>query len=307
MNGTPAIRKRLIGAALRQYRESRDLSLEDAAHVLECDRSKISRIETGQRGIRNRELRELLAEYGIDEGEQAVLTAIANPWRASGWWRDYGDILIGDLDMMIMESLAAQVCVYHTQQIPGLLQTEEYARAVAGASGSPPAPDAGQRALEAMLARQGAILGAEEPELAVVIAEGALHQQVGGPDVMRAQLAWLACLSGSAPHVTIQVLPFASGAHPAFDSGGLTVLTFAEKPDLGVVHIPGVSGGIYLEHRDAVMCHAQAFSRIRAAALSIPASAAMLHRMAAETISCLRLPEDSRTSGPVSGICRGEA
>jgi len=282
MNGTPAIRQRLMGSALRRYRESLELRLEDAACVLECDRSKISRVENGLRGIRTRDLRELLAEYGVGEHEQAVLCAIANPRRAPGWWQGYRDILTGDLrDMMILESLAAQVCTYHAQQIPGLLQTEEYARAVAGASSNPPAPDTGQRALEAMLARQEAILGAKEPELAVVIAEGALHQQVGGPEVMRAQLAWLACLTGSAPRLTIQVLPFASGAHPAFDAGGLTVLTFAETPDLGVVHIPGVSGGIYLEHRDDVACHAAAFARIRAAALSVPASTAMLLCMAA--------------------------
>lgn len=284
MNRTPAIRQRLIGAALRRYRESWGFSLEDAARVLECDRSTISRIETGQRGIRSRDLRELLAEYGVGEHERAVLCAIANPRRAPGWWQGYRDILTEDeRDMMIMESFAAQDFAYHTQQIPQLLQTEDYARAVAGASSSPPTPDTGERALEALFARQEAILAAKEPELAVVIAEGALHQQVGGPDVMRAQLAWLACLSDSSgPRIAIQVLPFASGAHPAFDAGGLTILTFAETPDLGVVHIPGVSGGIYFEHRNDVECHAAAFARIRAAALSIPDSAAMLHRMVAE-------------------------
>lgn len=281
VNGTPAIRQRLIGASLRRYRESRKLTVEDAARVLECDKSKISRIETGQRGIRNRELRELLTEYGVGEHVQTALAAIANPWRAPAWWQDYSDIMTEDQrEMMIMESLAAQVFTYHTQQIPALLQTEGYASAVAEASGFPPAPDAWPRPLEALLGRQQAILGAKEPELAVVIAEGALHQQVGGPDVMRGQLGWLACLSGSMPRLTIQVLPFASGAHPAFDAGGLTVLTFAETPDLGIVHIPGVSCGVYLEHRDDVACHAAAFARIRAAALSVPASAAMLHRMA---------------------------
>ncbi len=281
VNGIPTIRRRLIGTSLRRYRESWNFTVEDAARVLECDKSKISRIETGQRGIRNRELRELLTEYGVGEHVQATLAAIANPWRAPAWWQEYSDIMTEDLrEMMIMESLAAQVFTYHAQQIPALLQTEGYASAVADASDFPLAPDTGLRPLEALLARQEGILGAKEPELAVVIGEGALHQQVGDSDVMRVQLGWLACLSGSMPRLTIQVLPFASGAHPAFDAGGLTVLTFADTPDLGIVHIPTVSGGIYLEHRDDVARHAAAFAQIRAAALSVPASAAMLHDMA---------------------------
>jgi transcriptional regulator with XRE-family HTH domain len=282
VNETPAIRRRLVGAALRRYRDNSGFKLEDAAQILECDRSKISRIETGQRGIRNRDLRELLAEYGAGEREQAVLAAIANPGRAPGWWRDYGDVLAEDVrDMMIMESLATQIFAYHAQQVPELLQTGDYARAVAGASGTPPAPGSEQRAMAAMLARQEAIVrAAKEPELAVVIAEGALRQQVGGPEVMRAQLARLADLAVSSPRITVQVLPFAAGAHPAFGAGGLMVLTFAETPDLGIVHIPGVADGIYLQGQEEVACHAAAFGRIRDAALSVPESASMLRTIA---------------------------
>jgi transcriptional regulator with XRE-family HTH domain len=281
VTGTPALRLRLLGMALRRYREAAGYRPEDAAAVLECDRSKISRIETGQRGIRPKELRELLAEYGVGGQELAFLVAIANPRRASGWWQDYDDVLTGDQrDVLIMESLAAQVWAYHAQQIPVLLQTGEYARAVRDASAFHAVADAGQRPVQAMLARQAAILGAKEPELAVVIAEGALHQQVGGADVMRGQLTRLAELSGSS-RLSIQVLPFAAGAHPAFDAGGLTILIFAEAPDLGIVHLPGISGGRYLEDRDDVARHGIAFSRIRDAALSVPASAAMLRRLAA--------------------------
>ena len=114
----------------------------------------------------------------------------------------------------------------------------------------------------------------------MIIAEGALHQQVGGADVMRGQLARLAELADSSPQLTIQVLPFASGAYPDLGVGGLTILTFPGAPGLGLVRIAGISGGIYLEDAEDVTRYASAFARIRDAALSAPASAAMLRRMA---------------------------
>ena len=281
MNGTPAIRQCMVGAALRRYRENMGFGLDEAANVLECDRSKISRIETGHCGIRSRDLQDLLSEYGVGTHEQAVLAALANPKRVPGWWQDYKDVLTGDQqDMMIMESLATQVFIYHTHHIPGLLQTEEYARAAASASNVPAVPAAGQRAVQAMVARQRAILGAEEPELAVVIAEGALWQQVGGADVMRAQLTRLAMASSTYPRVSVRILPFASGAHAGLDAGGLTILRFAETPDLGIVHVPGISGGICLKDHDLVTHYANVFAQIRDAALSVRASAELLHRMA---------------------------
>ena len=281
MNGTPPVRRRLVGMALRRYRENRGFTLEDAARVLECDRSKISRIETGQRGIRARDLRDLIAEYDIGEKERALLAAIATSKSASGWWQKYEDILTGESrDYLIMESLAGQILTYHTQQIPDLLQTKAYAVAVAEASASAPDPYAARRSAEATLARQKAILGAKEPELTVIIAEGALHQQVGGADVMRCQLARLVELADTSPQLTIQVLPFAAGAYPGLGVGGLTILTFPGAPGLGLVRIAGISGGIYLDDAEDVTRHASAFARIRDAAFSVPASAAMLRRMA---------------------------
>ena len=89
MSEAPPVRRRLLGAALRRYRESVGYGLDDAARILECDRSKISRIETGQRGIRPKELRELLAEYGVEEKERLALAAIARHNDRRGWWQSY--------------------------------------------------------------------------------------------------------------------------------------------------------------------------------------------------------------------------
>src|ERR1035437_7721423 len=134
---TPPARRRLLGAALRRHRESLGYRLGAAARILECERSKISRIESGQRGIRGKDLRDLLTNYGVSEPEQQTLTAIAHPHRASGWWQPYTGVLPAPwLDYLITEAAASQIHTYQPQQIPDLLQTPEYARAVAAA---PPA------------------------------------------------------------------------------------------------------------------------------------------------------------------------
>src|SRR6201985_2074852 len=109
----PPVRRRLGGGALRRYRENLGYTLEDVARVLECDRSKVSRIETGQRGIRPKELRELLTEYGVPPAERDALLAIAHRGRDSGWWLDYRDVLSADAqDYVIMEIAASEILVY---------------------------------------------------------------------------------------------------------------------------------------------------------------------------------------------------
>jgi transcriptional regulator with XRE-family HTH domain len=277
----PPVRRRLLGAALRRYREGLGYRLEDAARVLECDRSKISRIESGQRGIRARDLRDLLTEYGVGEQEQRTLAAIAQSPRAHDWWQPYADVLAGGwLDYLITETAASQIQTYHPQLVPDLLQTPEYAHAVIGADPAVRA-DAHDLVLEAMLTRQQVILGERQTELAVVIGEAALHQVVGGTGVMRAQFARLAEMSGTYSQITIQVLPFAAGVPPAGANGPLLILRFADAQSLGVVHLPGPCGGICLDSPPDVASHVRAFTLLKASALTPAATTRLLQDMAA--------------------------
>lgn len=276
MNRMPAVRRRLVGAALRRYRAELGLPLEEAARVPECDRSKISRIETGARGIRPRELHDLLTEYGVGRPEQQVLTVIANPRIAWGWWQDYADVLTPDRrDYLVLEAAASRILCYHTGRVPGLLRTEAYARAVVKASRRTPAQD--ERRVAAAMARQKAVMSAKQPGINVVIAEAALGGQAA--EVMRAQLASLSRLAANSPKTTIQVLPSESAARAA-GAGELTILTFAETPGLGIVRVAGIVSGIYLHDPDDVTSHVSAFTRIRRAALSDQDSAVLLRRMA---------------------------
>jgi transcriptional regulator with XRE-family HTH domain len=278
MVSAPPIRRRLVGRTLRRYREARGYKLEDAASVLECDRSKISRVETGERGIRPKELRELLTEYGIDAGQQDLLATLADPRGAFGWHREFADVLADAWrDYLIVEAAATKVSCYEAQQVPGLLQTPAYARALAGAGKRLDDAAARDKAAEAVAARQQAILfGGSQPEVRLIIGEAALLQQVGSPAVMREQLAVLAEAAGDGNAVTVQVLPFGSGALAAAGDGSLAVAQCAGVPGLGLVHLGGIGGGVCREDPDDLADYAAAFDQLRAFALTPERSAQKL-------------------------------
>jgi transcriptional regulator with XRE-family HTH domain len=288
VTGDPPVRRRLVGGALRRYRENVGYALEDAARVLECDRSKISRIETGQRGIRPKELRELLAEYGVPESDQAALLAIVSRAAQRGWWQPYaGSFSEAYLDYVIMESVASEIMAYEAQLVPGLLQTVDYARAIAAAE--PGSGTSGQRedAVAAMDARQRGVLtgppagtsGSSGRRLWIILGEGALHQEVGGPGVLAGQIRHLVQLSEDLPDLTLQVLPFSAGAHAAAGSASLAILRFSDAPSLGVVYVEALSGGVYLESQADVARYIRAFALLRASALSAADSVGLLREL----------------------------
>ena len=281
MISAPPVRRRLVGRALRQYRESFGYTLDDVARTLECDRSKISRIETGQRGIRGKELRELLAEYGVAGEQQAILAALADPRGAFGWHRDYAGVLPGAWqDYLAVETAASEITAYDAQQVPGLLQAPAYARALAQTDPALADDAARDRAAEAVLARQQAILGECRPEIRLVVGQAALHQQVGTPAVMDEQLGLLAKAASDIGTITVQVLPFDSGAHAAAGDGSLAILQLAHAPGLGLVHLGGIGGGVCLEGKDDLAAYTRVFEQLRAFALSPAQSALLLRGMA---------------------------
>jgi transcriptional regulator with XRE-family HTH domain len=278
--GDPPVRRRLVGGALRRHRENVGYALEDAARVLECDRSKISRIETGQRGIRPKELRELLTEYGVPATEQFALVSIASRGGQHSWWHPYADTMSDAyLDYVIMESAASEIMTYEAQLIPDLLQTDEYARAMAAAEPGYVTHQQHEDAVVAKAVRRQAVLN-ESRRLSVILGEGALHQAVGGADVLAGQLSHLARLNDDAPAITLQVLPFSAGAHAGAGSGSLAILRFPDAPSLGVVYLEALSGGVYLESQADVARYIRAFALLRAAALSPADSARLLQDLA---------------------------
>src|SRR5579862_9351173 len=235
VTGQPPIRRRLLGAALRRYRENLGYRLEDAARILACDRSKISRIETGHRGMNAVELHRLLDDYGVPGEEQDALAAIAHRGHDGGWWQGYRDVLSdAGQDLAIMEAAATEILAFASQCVPDLLQTEDYAKAMADADPSHSTDELRGRAVQSTLIRQAVVLGDRRAHLEAVVTEGALRQMVGGPDVMRRQLKRLANLgddTGTAVgDVTVRVLPFDAGAHAVAGAGAVMILRFSAVP-----------------------------------------------------------------------------
>ncbi len=272
------MRRRLVGGALRRYRENAGYTLEDAARVLECDRSKISRVETGQRGIRPKELRELLAEYGVPDREQAALVAIASRGQR-GWWHPYAHVLpAAYLDYVIMESAASEIMIYEAQVIPDLLQTDDYARAIAAVEPGYATDQQLQDVVAAKAIRRQVVLDPRSSgrRLSVILGEGALRQAVGGAGVMAGQISHLVQLIDDFPNLVVQVLPFSVGAHAAAGSASLAILRFPDAPSLGVVYLEALSGGVYLQSQEDVARYIRAFALLRAAALSAADSMRLL-------------------------------
>jgi len=282
MAATTATRRHLVGTALRHYREQLGYTLDTAARLLECDQSKVSRIETGQRGIRSRELRELLEAYGVREEQQDVLLAIQESTRdiTTAWWRGYANVLSGaHLEYVITEEHASQVLAYEPLVIPELLQTQDYAQAVALASPDFPA-GAEDDAVEAVRLRQYTVLEERRTNLSVVIGEAALRQQVGDDRLMHEQLLNLAELGNSTWWITIRVLPFSAGIPAVGGCGSCSILRFDALPALGLVHLGGPANGVCLEDPNDVTAYTQAFTQVQAATLSPTASLELIQRLA---------------------------
>lgn len=285
MTGQPPIRRRLLGAALRRYRENLGYGLEDAARILACDKSKISRVETGHRGMSAAELCQLLDEYGVPGEEQEALAAIAHRGHDAGWWQGYRDVLSdAGQDLAIMEAAATEILAFASQCVPDLLQTEDYARAMADADPSHSSDEQRSRAVQSTLIRQAVVLGDRRVRLEAVVTEGAVRQMVGGAEVMRRQLKRLANLGDDAGNpvgdVTVRVLPFDAGAHAVAGAGAVMILRFSAVPGLGVVHIGGLNGGASLDAPQDVRRYAGAFAVLRVTALTPADSVRLLRDMA---------------------------
>ena len=286
MTDAPPVRRRILGAALRRFRAEAGCTLDDAARILDCRRSKISRIETGQRGIHGTDLRELLAGYGVDGPRRDALLSLARKPRQDGWWQPSSHHVRGDAYPGFTELGGAGITVgtYDTQLLPGLLQTRNYARAIAAASLVKESQEEREQFVQVRLAQQRLLTRDQHPlQFWAVLSEGALRQLVGGRDVMRAQLRHLIDISDRQRNVSLQVLPFAAGAHAA-TSGPFVIITFpAAAPDLAVVYLEGHTGGVYLDGEDEVARYTLAFEHLRAIALPTAATVSLIEEIAADT------------------------
>jgi transcriptional regulator with XRE-family HTH domain len=256
------VRERRLGRALRHLREEAGLTIEDVADKLEMSASTVSRMETAQVGVRPRDLGFLLDTYGVDEAERGQLLQIARERRLQHWWQEYADL--PNIAVASLEEDASTIWQYSTQLVPGLLQTEAYARAVLEAIRLDARTDDIDRRLELRIHRQEVLTGEHAPEYWVVLDEAVARRQVGGPAVMAEQLERLA-EAAKQPNVTLQLLPFTSGEHAGMD-GEFTILRYRDSDDPDVVYIENTGSDLYLEAPEATRRYNRIFDHLRAAA-----------------------------------------
>jgi transcriptional regulator with XRE-family HTH domain len=278
----PTVRRRRLGAELRRLREANSLKLEEVAEQLGLAPSTLSRIETGKAPTKTAYLTSMLAMYGVDDpAVRKILADMAREGHRKGWWSIYDDVLPSGFDIYVgLEAEASGLRSYETDVVHGLLQTTDYAVAVLRELRPRDSQEQIERVVDLRMERQR-LLDQDPPlDLWLIMDEGAIRRNIGGPAVMRNQLEHLIQASRWT-NVTMQILAFETGAHAGL-IGPFSILEFPERTDSDVAYTESVGGMIYLEKDREVRACAEAFDRMRAAALSPAASVELIQRVAEE-------------------------
>ena len=260
------VRRILLGSLLRRLRESKNISMREAGYHIRATESKISRLETGKVSFKERDVEDLLTFYGVVDGkERDQVLDLVREANTLGWWHHFSEVLPSWFEAYVgLESAASIVRAYEVQFIPGLLQCPEYVDAVVSTNRAQSAAEI-KRRIELRQRRQAALDREDAPVLWVVLDEAALRRPIGGPEVMKAQIAYL-IEQAQRPNVTIQLLPYSVGAHAA-EGGAFTLLRFAESDLPDVVYLEHLTGAQYIERPEDVEQYARAMDRISVDAL----------------------------------------
>ena len=275
---SPTVRRRELGALLRKLRTEHGLTVEQAAGRLLFSMSKLSRMETDHGVATLRDIRDLCDLYGVtDEAERDHMTHLAVEGRQPGWWQSYE--LSQFADYVGLESDAVSVKDYQSILMPGLLQTPDYARAVNEVVIPQPDPGKLGEQIEVRIRRQDRLRQNPPLRFWVVLDEAALHRVIGGPAVMEAQLEHLVEMS-RLPNVTLQVISYSAGAHPAMDST-FNILEFAGSVP-SVVYVEGLVGWVYMKRPRDIVRYEKVFERLCNIALDPQATIELIKESAAQ-------------------------
>lgn len=263
--GSPTVRRRRLASELRRLRERAQLTLEEVGEQLAWSATKVSRMETCRVGVTLKDVGRLLDLYEIDVAKREELVDLARDSRKKGWWQAYSDLSNEYTTYIGLEAEAASMRSFATVVLPGLLQTENYARAVIRSALIISSPGEIERRVEVRMARQK-LLGQEKPlRLWTVLDEAIIRRPMGGSAVMRSQLERLLELA-ELPNVTIQVLPFEVGSHPG-TNGAFQIMEFPQSADPDVVFMENFTGSLYIERETDVYRYTLIFDHLRAKAL----------------------------------------
>jgi len=251
--GGPTVLRMMLGAQLRRLREATGITPERAGYEIRASRSKISRVEHGRVGFKERDVLDLLTLYGVtdDQARQRMVT-LAQLANSPGWWARYDDVLPDWFETYVgLEQATSLIRTYELQFVPGLFQTKEYARAVTMLGHRAAPATEIERRVSLRLNRQEILTrDSAVPKIWAVIDESALRRPLGGREVMRAQLLHLLELTES-PQVTLQIMPFDRGGHSAA-GGSFSILRFAASDLPDIVYIEQLTGALYLDRPEEI-------------------------------------------------------
>jgi transcriptional regulator with XRE-family HTH domain len=281
--GDSAVLRMRLGTQLRRLRETAGITPDRAGFEIRASRSKISRLENGRVKLKNRDVTDLLVLYGVtDEAVRSKFLALVIRSNVPDWWGEYNDILPGWFENYLgLEAAAATIRSFEVQFVNGLFQTADYARAVTGLGRKSAPDDEIERWVKLRLKRQELLTRPDPPNVWSVMDEAVLRRPVGSAAVMRAQYRHLIEVA-TLPHVTLQVIPFARGAH-AGESGSFTVLRFEERDLPDIVYLEQLTGAFYLEQRSDVERYLEVVDEISGQALTPDETTRFIEQAARET------------------------
>ncbi|MGK5679960.1 helix-turn-helix domain-containing protein [Actinoplanes sp. URMC 104] len=277
---SPTIRRRRLGVELRRHREAARVTIDVVADRLGFSTSKVSRIETGNTSASPGDVQAMLEIYGVADEVKGELVQIAREARQKGWWHPFSTVLTGAY--VGLEAAARSVRTYESQVVPGLLQSEEYAIAMIRAARLGDTDQEIARRVRVRMERQSLLIQDDPIDLWVVLDEAVVSRPVGGDAVMLDQLARLIDVA-RLPNVTLQILPFAAGAHAGMD-GTFAILEFEEEGDADVVFTENATGGLFLEKAEELSKYISIFDAIRTSALPPEESIGMIQMLAEEPL-----------------------
>jgi len=276
----PTVRQRRLAGELRALRHAAGMSREEVAKQTDINTATLYRIESAKVRPQRRTLMALLDKYGVtEENRRSELVSLAKHSSQLGWLQTFESELPELFTTYIsFETDARSVFSYETGAIPGLLQTADYARAVITDGLPQVSAEEIEDRIVARLKRQDSFKKKDPLHLWAVIDEAALHRQVGGPKVMAEQLEYLTAVVNK-PYITLQVLPFAGGAHPGM-MGSFTLMHFPDPVDPSLVYIESMAGDLFLESEPDVRRYTGIMEHLRAAALNPADSVRLISKIA---------------------------
>lgn len=269
-------RRRQLGAMLRKLRARKGMTLEEAGQLVGVSKATVSRYETQAGPVKWIVVDALCREYGATDSEREAVVRLAKDAKQQGWWSSFADSIPESMNLLLtLEDEAVREDHFSCVYVPGLLQTRAYSTALQKANEIPLQPSEIERLVDIRMKRQEILNRPKPPRLWAILDESVIRRVVGSPETMKEQLGRL-LEANESPHITLQVLPFSKGAHSA--ALGSFVILGGTEPALDVVYVDFHAGSLFLEKDEELERYRLAFEYLRAQALDMEASSAVIHR-----------------------------